>query len=113
MQAGIRHVDELWVHWGVLAGAWVWEQCGGGVGGGVGVEREHDLPLPGHGDERGRHQLWQRRDAENAAERADGRDPGGVWDYADFGDLEREREQIGRASWRVRVGIREVAESWV
>ena len=43
-----------------------------------GPDREHDLPLQDLGDQRGRHEQRLRRNAQDAAERADGRDESGL-----------------------------------
>ena len=106
MQARIRHHERLRAKRAVHALAGVRHQPGPGVRLGHGPYREHDLPLPDLRDQRGRHEQRLRRNVQNAAEPADGRDRSGVLGHPDHGDAERDGQPQRRGSQRMQVRIR-------
>ena len=78
LQIRIRHDGSLRIDRLVRLAAGVRQQPGRGVRGGDGPHSEHHLPLQDLGDQRRRHEQRLRPDAQNAAERSDGRDRSGV-----------------------------------
>ena len=85
----------------VHARARVRHQPCGGVRGRHGSHRQHDLPLQDLRDQSGRHEHGLRPELQNAAQRADGRDRGGLGRHADLGDPERDGEPQRRDGERL------------
>ena len=106
MQIRIRHDDRLRIHRVVRLAAGVGDQPGRRVRGGHGPHGEHHLPLQDLGDQRGRDEQRLGPDAQNAAQRPDGRDGSGVGGRADHGDAERDREPQRRDGQRLQIRSR-------
>ena len=103
MQARIRHDQRLRVERDLHPLRRFGDQRGGGLGGDHRPHGEHDLPLPDRRHERRRDEQGRRRNAQDTAQPADGRDQRTLSGHPDDGHAQRDRQPQRRRSQRMQV----------